>query len=273
VMPTPTPKFRKPPVIEVALSVQFEPLTKLKVAHLGLLQQEFKNFPSSETYLPLAPVEERFDIPKGRATPRIEVTQLPPFPRSWFINEDGSSLIQIQQDRFVHNWRKVSKDDEYPNYDTISKRFVDLFEKFEHFLNGEKLGSILPVQCEVTYVNHILPNALWKHHGEAHAIFTVFRSTYSDDFLKQPEDVRIALRYLYKNTEGVPIGRLHMNADPGYAPDESPVIVLVNTARGPAIPPNREGVMAFLDRGHEWIVRGFASVTTTEMHEQWERYQ
>jgi len=30
-----------------------------------------------------------------------------------------------------------------------------------------------------------------------------------------------------------------------------------------------EDAMAFLDVGHEWVVRGFTSVTTTSMQSKW----
>ena len=107
----PLPDFERPPVIEVALSVQFKRLEALRSAHLGLLWAKFRpeGFPRTEDHAPLEPAFERFDPNLLRTQLGIEVraSDLPPLPRVWFLNEAGSELIQIQRDRFVHNWRKV----------------------------------------------------------------------------------------------------------------------------------------------------------------------
>jgi hypothetical protein len=43
------------------------------------------------------------------------------------------------------------------------------------------------------------------------------------------------------------------------------------TARGRPDEESIEGALRFLDIGREWIVRGFAAVTTPEMHAIWRR--
>ena len=34
-----------------------------------------------------------------------------------------------------------------------------------------------------------------------------------------------------------------------------------------------EGAMTMMDQAHEWIVRGFAAITSAEMHQRWGRIQ
>ena len=40
---------------------------------------------------------------------------------------------------------------------------------------------------------------------------------------------------------------------------------------GRASSPDLAGALDFMDLAHEWIVRGFTSMTTAEAHEHWRR--
>jgi len=53
--------------------------------------------------------------------------------------------------------------------------------------------------------------------------------------------------------------------------DERPIYVLNMTARGAPLGDNLEGVLGFLDIGHEWVVRGFTAITSDVMHRVWGR--
>src|SRR5438046_8808907 len=100
--PQDLPDFRKPPVAETVLSLQFEPVAGLTTAHLGLLWNRFREeLPLIEELPPLPPTSERFGPPFGA---RVEVTfvQKPPVPRLWFLNESKTELVQVQPDRLIH---------------------------------------------------------------------------------------------------------------------------------------------------------------------------
>ena len=71
---------------------------------------------------------------------------------------------------------------------------------------------------------------------------------------------------------GEPLGRLHVVEEPRIKlEDGSPLIRLTLTARGAPTKKDFGGVMAFFDIGREFIVRGFASITTAQMHRIWGR--
>lgn len=266
------PDFTNPPVVEVALAVQFERLTTLRTPHLGLLWAEFRNeFPKTEEHPARELATEEFGVPGPRKlTVHVEMT--PPVPRCWFLNELGTELIQVQQDAFVHNWRKVGEGDKYPRYEYIREKFCAELEKFEQFLVREGLGKLVPNQCEVTYVNHIISNSAWERHGQVADAVTVWVARYSDSFLSEPEDVRFAVRYVIPDDIGNPLGRLHVSLQPAYrTEDDKPILILKFTARGRPDGEGREGILRFLDKGREWIVRGFASITSRRMHEIWGR--
>jgi uncharacterized protein (TIGR04255 family) len=266
------PDFAAPPVTEVALSVQFDPLTVLRTPHLGLLWQDFRDrFPKTEEHSPLPPVIEKFGL-IGLAPIGVRFEATPPVPRCWFLNEAGTKLIQVQQDRFVHNWRKIGQGDEYPRYEQIRQTFETELGIFCQFLAREQLGELAPNQCEVTYVNQILSGRGWEKHGQLGEVVTMWTSHHSDEFLSEPEDVHLAVRYVIPDSTGNPLGRLLVNVEPAYrVSDGTPIFVLQLTARGKPDGEGVEGVLKFFDRGREWIVRGFASMTSPLIHKIWER--
>jgi len=266
------PDFENPPLTEVAISVQFDSLPDLQTPQIGLLWSKFRDrFPKTEQHPPLDPIIEKFG-PPSQPSIRLEISNAPPAPRCWFLNEAGSELIQIQLDRFTHNWRKVKQEDEYPRYGHVRKQFSEELTEFCKFLQGEGLGEFRPNQCEVSYINHIGPGDVWNTHGQLGQVLTVWSPQYSDDFLSEPESTRIAMQHVFNNDEGDPIGRLHISTQPAFsAADNRPILVMNITARGVPADPSSEGVLAFVDRGREMIVRGFTSITTSEMHKVWRR--
>jgi len=163
--PKDLPDFRKPPIAETVLSLQFEPIPGLASAHLGLLWERFRQeLPLIEEHPPLPPVFETFDIPLP-AQLEVTIEEKPPVPRVWFVNETKTELIQMQPDRFIHNWRKMEGIEPYPHYEPIRERFRSEVAVLEEFLNDEKLGAMVANQCEITYVNHVEPSAVWTGHG------------------------------------------------------------------------------------------------------------
>jgi len=71
---------------------------------------------------------------------------------------------------------------------------------------------------------------------------------------------------------GGALGRLHVGLQPAYTSvDGHPIFVINMTARGKPEPADLEGAFRLFDHEHEWIVRGFTSITTKHMHELWRR--
>jgi len=201
-----------------------------------------------------------------------EVFDTPPLSRYWFLNDSGDQLIQLQHDRFLHNWRKRGPEDSYPRYESIRESFERELEQFKSFLAKEGLPQPEPNQCEVMYVNHIVPGEVWQRHGQLDRVLTVISRKFTDGFLEEPEDSRLKTRFLMRDDEGTPLGRLYVSAKAGFQVSSGqPIIVLELAARGQPHGEGVEGVIPFLDMAREWIVRGFASITTPEMHEIWGR--
>jgi uncharacterized protein (TIGR04255 family) len=273
-MTQPLPEFENPPVTEVALSVQFDKLEQIGTPQLGCIWQEFRDrFPKTEEHPPLEPAFEQFG-PKviGPHGVRLRLVSTPPCLRLWFLNESGSELVQVQHDRFVRNWRRNEEAAEYPRYSRLRDRFRTDFEAFCRLVEEQKWGSVAANQCEVTYLNIIPAGEGWEDRGDLGRVLTVFSARYTDERLAKPEEATVDLQFVMSDEAGEPVGRLHISASPMLlVSDSRPAIRLTLTARGGPPGSGAEEVMAFFDRGHEAIVRGFASITTPEMHKVWKR--
>jgi uncharacterized protein (TIGR04255 family) len=174
------PDYGNPPVVEVVLSVQFDPLPALGLVQLGCLWKEFKErFPKTEEHPPLPTVIETFGARRDqRIETRFEMLDVPPAPRLWFLTEAGDELIQVQKDRFIHNWRKQGDGEgkEYPRYRHVRDVFVRELNAFKDFLRREGLGQPVINQCEVTYFNHLESGKGWERHGQVQDVMSTWCS-------------------------------------------------------------------------------------------------
>lgn len=273
----PLPNFDRPPVNEVVLSVQFEPLGPLLAYHLGEFWQSIRNkYPKAEVHPPIDSTFERLGPPIFRPTGvQIEFAQVPLASRLWLLNEAGTELMQIQQDRFVHNWRKVLGDEAYPRYEHVRDRFRDELAAFADFAASRDFGELRPNQCEVTYINHIECATEARAHGDPAEVLRVLSRDQTFEALPKPESSQFAAKYLIETDDVVgqkTVGRLHVDFMPVFTVKENrPIFVLNLMARGVPLGAGIEGAMRFLDLGRESIVRGFADITTSEMHRIWGR--
>jgi uncharacterized protein (TIGR04255 family) len=263
------PDFDRPPVVEVALSVAFDPLPRVTAADLGALWQlHYRNrgFPFSQDQPPAPVVREQFPARAGPAL-RVEVTPAEPTPRVWFLNPNGTELVQVQRDWFARNWRKMETEEEYPRYPTIRRSFDDDFSHFRSFVQSEDLGPIVPRQGEVTYVNQIFLGAGIERIDQVLNFSAPGRQR---SFLPLPEFTRLSTQFVIPGEEGAPVGRLYVAAEPAFrAKDNAPMLLLTLTARGNLPRAGLEGLSDFLELGRRWVVLGFLDVTTEQMHELW----
>jgi uncharacterized protein (TIGR04255 family) len=275
--PPDLPDFGAPPVTEVALGVQFNTLDRLLAPHLGVIWSEDKDqFPEAEQHPPLDPVFETFAEKGSRtAIPRLHLELLTtiPTPRVFFINQTKTELLQVQRDRFHHNWRKVGEGDAYPRFERMLETFEDGYRRLETVLVRERLGAIEPNQCEVTYINQIpLPDGQSPFQA-FERLFGSFTKALVLDDLRAPEDARFLLRYIIVGQDGAPAGRLIITAEPAWKLDGANIVQFALVARGKPQSSDLAGVRSFLQIGRRHIVRAFTELTSDEMHKVWERKQ
>ena len=266
------PKYENPPVIEVVCGVLFKPIATMLVPHFGLLWEKFKpDYPSCQEVAPLPPVVERFDETAG-STLEFELTDKLLIPRIWFVHTNGNGIIQVQTDRFLHNWRKVRPQDEYPHYHHVIEMFRDHLAKFESYLREAKLGTVEPLQYEMTYVNHIPRGDGWTTFNDIGKVFPDFAwRGGTQRFMSAPEGINWRTTFVLPNRAG----RLHVTIRHAIRPhDKHPILLFELTARGVGSDKSQEATWSWFDLAHEWIVRGFADLTGEEVQQNiWGRKQ
>lgn len=262
------PEYDAPPVNEVVIGVQFDTLTKFTAVHPGLFWQEIRNdYPKISVQPPLGSVFELFEDEKPKKI-KSGLTQIPPLPRCWFLDESENQLVQLQADRFIHNWKKVTGKEEYPHYESVQAEFVKLWNLFLEFTKKEELGNIAVNQWELTYVNYIFKGDEWASMDDLQNLFSCWAGRPSESCLPIPENIGIEVTYAFPDK----FGRLHISLNPAFKkPEDTPIIRLNLTARGRLEQSDNSSISASFDLGHEWIVNGFTDFTTSKAHEIWKR--
>ncbi len=269
---TALPSFVKPPVTEVVVGARFKPLDRWGLVHLGQIASLLADhgFGREEQRPGFEAPVERFGAPP-RAALEFELVAGPPPVRYWLLKEAGDELLQLQQNWFACNWRRVAPDAEYGRWDSRWTAFDRWIREVEAHLSS---GPLVYDQAEVTYVNHIEPGEIWNQHGDAHRVFQFLASTADQSvFLPGEEQVAAEMKYVMTLRERPeePVGRLSVALAPAFRPPQTPIFVLTLVARGAPLGKGLAGVKAFAELAHEWIVRGFTDLTTAAMHTVWQR--
>jgi hypothetical protein len=159
-----------------------------------------RGFPRCDDAPPLAVVVEGQGAPEPEMDIHIQQVDLPPLRRAWLINEQGTNLIQIQEDRFLFNWKKGSGNAPYVGYPKVVSGFHEQWNRYKAFLRAE-LSEPVPTQLEMTYWNFLAGS--WE-------LLRDHRHDPSDDsrFLPPPEV------FNWRSTFSLPegMGRLHVTA-------------------------------------------------------------
>lgn len=266
--PPDLPDFKAPPVREVAIGVQFERIPALSQAHVGLFWSKIRaSYPTTQDQEPLPPQVE--DLRDATMPPlfKIEFGTTPPLRRAWFLSSDGSRLVQLQQDRLIHNWRYQGEP--YPRFEALAEAFQGFQESFFALLDSLGLPVPKVELVEVTYSNWI--SAAWMNEVVR---FVAMPSL--PDVLSAPDAGTLSARFLVSD-EGAPVGRLHLEAASAVSQEAGTVEVgyLLNlTFRAPHNGSgDPEETTRLMLRGREAIVHAFTAFTHEDLHKTWERQQ
>jgi uncharacterized protein (TIGR04255 family) len=271
--PADLPEFKSPPLTEVVLGAQFDFIPGFLTPHLGLIWQQFRgSFPHVEEHVPLQPVFETFG-PNPQFTAGFRVSMQPDPPRLMFINESRTELLQVQKDRFLHNWRKIGEGDNYPRFERMLETFQGGLNTYVDAIVAAGLPAPVPNQCEVTYINQI-PVVEGSSLPELTAdLFGQHTGNLMLNELGEAEDLRFMIRYVISDDSGEPVGRLIASAEPARTSDGQLIVQLTMTARGRPLTPDYEGIAGFFKKGRAGVVRTFAHLTGEKMHKIWGRTQ
>jgi len=262
---TDAPEFAEPPVVEMAMGVQFHPLPALRGISLASLRERWRTeYPRVEEQAPLPPAIEGGPM-QGIA---LQVGFGPvPTVRHMFLNEAGSEFVQLQNDRLVVNWREAQPSTPYPRYERMRALFVERISEVAEFVERDELGILQIVQAELNYVNAIDAEA--GQQGQLERVLRTWSGT-AEHHLGEPEQARVVLAFPIPDVGRPPV-QMYVAVDPAQKADGTPVLFLTLTVRGAPSGAMMEDAVQFMDQGHDHLVRSFSELTPQPMHRVWGR--
>lgn len=261
------PDFETPPLNEVVTGVQFSTPQGYQQIRAGEVWELFKqSYPQVQELPALPPSFETFGLPHQHASmPQIRLATGGTHDRFWFLRPDGAELLQFQQDRLLHNWRKVGDGtNSYPRFETMIGEFEKELTQLQAYMASLAPQTLLINQCEISYINHIKFN---RRKGESFSDWLKFVNLGEGC----PDDFNINFREVIRDGSEKPIGRFFTEAASGFLPDGQEIIVLSLTVKGAPQGTDIESALNFLSLGREIIVRKFTELTTDQAHQKWGR--
>jgi uncharacterized protein (TIGR04255 family) len=265
--PAGLPDYRRPPLDEVAISVQFPPIE-------GLLDTHIREFwKTIRDDYPIAERQPRLESPLESSEPAQPVQvqlSLQPSPniRMWMISPEDDFLVQVQNTRFIQNWRR--RDIEYGHFEEIRNKFWQNYHRFKEFLDSRGLPLPEIQQIEVTYLNWIPEVPMTDFFRPAtQTIVTI------NGLSRTPEEQSWSARYLIP-TDIASAERLYVQCVPAIRPltpgvRGSQLGLIFRAARESGFSDDEASTL--IDSGRLMIVEVFTDLTTPAAQETWERYQ
>ncbi|RYG30715.1 MAG: TIGR04255 family protein, partial [Burkholderiales bacterium] len=193
-----------------------------------------------------------------------------PASRWWFVSADDYNLIQVQENFFARNWRRMTlapdPGGEYPGFDVVR---ADFDRHLSALLKKRELAvseAIKPVAVELLYDNmiHLAP------HGEPLRLSDVFEPIqFSDGRLRH--GMQMVWLEKFEGGTGVQNAQLQVAfAAIGAAVGGGvarPFAKLTLTAR--ASVHDWSSVPEFFDRAHDFASERLASLTTDTIRATW----
>jgi len=263
------PKFRKPPVVETVLGVQFKPLPGLGGWRLGafcgsLDRTEWARVSEAQ---PLELQHETFGEAIIREPGfRLEMVREAPL-RLKIQDSDGERMMQVQNGRFHYNWLTTERKRQYPSYPKVRPEFDEAWRQYHEFLAKQGLGAVVPDQWEVTYLNHMPKGTVWETEADWSSLFQPLLGPADRLQIAKLEKASGDWRFEIEPRRG----RLHVELRQGLLPggDRLEILVLKLTARGP-IDESGPSLDEGLNLGRETIVKTFREITSEQAHRYWE---
>jgi uncharacterized protein (TIGR04255 family) len=264
--PGPLREYDRPPVVETILGVQFQPLPRLSNAHLGVFWKALgsTDWPTSADAPPLEPEFEHFDKETNWMPPGLLMKLTQKFSsRLQIRNEQDDRMVQLQNGRLIYNWLRKT---DYPGYPKVCEGFASVLERFIRFIADENLGPFQPNQWEITYLNHIPKETVWRTPDDW-GFFKPLGAIPSLPGLIEGESFGGNWKFRIPGKRG----RLHIQWQHAREEHDREIIVLNLTARGPVSEQDNPipEVLKGLDLGRRTIVCSFAELMSKAANDYW----
>jgi len=242
-------RFEKAPLSEVVCGVEFN-APDFSSIHLGLYWQA---------------IRDRFPAPPLDKPPIGAIEIMPPIPslrRVWFESADRKRLIQLQENRFHYNWKRLSAQDEYPHFDVLYPHFEKEWNAFQAWwVELDKL-PIQPTHYELTYLNQIDSEFGWRNPRDTPKIFS-FLDVSLPNSLPQLNSHDIGMIFSLPNEQGSLVMRLNQVK---RLENDSDMLILELTARSTDC---NTPISSWFSNSHESMVGTFVELLSDVCKESW----
>lgn len=273
--------YDAPPLVEVAISIQFDPPKGLNQAHLGAFWVTQKDLlPNVRAVQPIATTNENFGSQGQWLPPSLQLALTnEPDCRLQMTSPDDQWMCQLQRNRLVINWRKRS--DDYPRFRSTWARFRDALEAWQSFLVELDMAPLRSRLWELTYVNRIPKKDLWNKSSDWPSVFP---GLWGGGFaaVEGAELRGFHGQWVWELAD--PPARLYVEPKPARSAEEphQDILLLSLTARGPVSLPASESKVALdsavkaietgIGSGHNWIVSTFDKIASDGAKKIWGRH-
>ncbi len=244
-------KFRNPPIDELVLGTYFPPIEKLQSQHVGRFWgASLADFPVCTQHPPIRTVVHNEGEPF-------------PMPRFWLVSGDDATLIQIQKDAFIANWRNRRGGGAYPHYEAVRRLFDTQFGKFSAFLLetiGYHLNDV--VSAELVYIN-FLPG--YSLSNLADALPPMGAIAIPANLTSGEVSLNANLQYDVDNDLSIQLNV----ASATRSADKVKGVRLEIRAQGVPTPANWTGVGGWFDKAHDAVGGAFLGLTSETLQRSW----
>lgn len=264
--PSSLPEFDASPLNEVVVGIQFHPPTNYQQIRAFQVWELYKKEFSAVQELPPLPAQfETFGLP----VPQFQFNMMSGavHDRFWFLKEPGDQLIQFQQDRLLHNWRKIDDHhkQQYPRFENIISQFSDEVSALERYFFDLGHPALQVTQFEVSYVNRIpLPDASSPFLPQDWFAFVQEDHPPVDEFMS-------TVKHVLRDTAGSPYGRLYRESATGSDGLGRRGLSLTLTCRGRPAGESIAEALESIKSGRYMITEEFLRATTKQAQQKWKR--
>lgn len=252
-------KFVNPPINELVVALFHLPIVEMKSQHIGLYWNRIRDrYPICEQH-PIV-------INSSDTSPFSEAPgEFFPLPRFWFYSDAHPTLMQVQRNAFIFNWRRGTTN-EYPHYETVIKNFWQELESYKAFvqeLGGKGLDVIQ--RCELTYVNIIPTNEVFTTPAQLMNVLPPIASL-SDIQTDDRKLVGINATATYQVN---PTLRIDLTIKLGRRTDDTKELVAVLELKASGVPSDLslEGTRSWYGSAHDATYRMFLDATAKQVQE------
>jgi uncharacterized protein (TIGR04255 family) len=270
------PKFEVPPVVETVLSVQFANLPGYSTAHAGWFWKEYLEKLAEGSSLKwsqavdaprLEDQFERFGADDKWVGPQVRLLPPSQSQRTQIIRSDNERMIQVQDSRFILNWKKQAG--VYPSFEPLLDEFRTMLQAFETFAIEAGFGTLGYNQWELAYVDHLKKGEMWESARDWSKILPGLSMppVQQNQLLSAGEEVLSAdWRFSLANQCGRMYIQLRQARIP---PSNQEVLSLTWVARGPVTAAETWDKGFAL--GHDAISETFLAIISPEAQARWKK--